>query len=45
MTSQAQFSGAPSAPRNTILHGDCVTLMDTIPEAASISSSPIRPIS
>jgi DNA modification methylase len=32
MTSQSQFSGAPSAPRNTILHGDCVTLMDTLPD-------------
>ena len=32
MTSPSQFSGAPtSAPRNTILHGDCVTLMDTLP--------------
>jgi DNA modification methylase len=34
MTSQSQFSGAPSAPRNTILHGDCVTLMDTLPECS-----------
>jgi DNA modification methylase len=33
MTSQTQFSGAPtSAPRSTILHGDCVKLMDTIPD-------------
>lgn len=34
MTSQSQFSGAPSAPRSTILHGDCVTLMDTIPDGS-----------
>lgn len=32
MTLHPQVSGAPSAPRNTILHGDCVTLMETIPD-------------
>ena len=31
MTLHPPVSGAPSAPRNTILHGDCVKLMDTIP--------------
>lgn len=32
MTLHTQASGAPtSAPRNTILHGDCVTLMEAIP--------------
>ena len=33
MTLHPPVSGAlTSAPRNTILHGDCVTLMDTIPD-------------
>lgn len=32
MTLHPPVCGAPSAPRNTILHGDCVTLMDTIPD-------------
>ncbi len=32
MTSLVTSRGAPtSAPRSTILHGDCVTLMDTLP--------------
>jgi adenine-specific DNA-methyltransferase len=32
MTSLETNSGAPtSAPRSTILHGDCVKLMDTLP--------------
>ena len=32
MTLHPEISGAPSAPRNTILHGDCVKLMETIPD-------------
>lgn len=33
MTFHSPVSGAPtSAPRNTILHGDCVTLMENIPD-------------
>ncbi len=34
MTLHPPVSGVPGAPRNTILHGDCVTLMDTIPDGS-----------